>query len=300
MKTFRMKQFGDFAKKYFLHGKKIIEIGCGCGEYLSIMQECGVDAYGLEHSEESVIQCINNGLKVSKGFVDRVDYQMNNSPFVAFYIMNFLEHLPDPNTALRGICNNLTDNAVGLVEVPNFDMILSSRLFSEFTRDHLFYFTRETLATALTLNGLEALECNEIWHKYIISAVVRKRKRLDISHFHEYQEKLKKEMDEYICGFGDRRVAIWGAGHQSLALISMLGLKNRIRYVLDSAPFKQGRFTPATHIPIVAPDTLNTDPVDAVIVMAASYSDEVAMILRRDFDTKMRVSILRDYGLEVV
>jgi hypothetical protein len=80
----------------------------------------------------------------------------------------------------------------------------------------------------------------------------------------------------------------------------MLGLKNRIRYVVDSAPFKQGKFTPATHIPIVAPNNLNTDPVEAVIVMAAAYSDEVSSILRREFDPKMSVSILREYGLEAV
>jgi hypothetical protein len=67
---------------------------------------------------------------------------------------------------------------------------------------------------------------------------------------------------------------------------------------VDSAVFKQGKYTPATHIPIVSPETLNSDPVDAVIVMAASYSDEVAMILRRHFSKQMHIAILRDYGLE--
>ena len=300
MKGFRRKQFGSFIQKYSLKGKKVIEIGCGRGEYLSLMQQFGVDAYGLEHSEESVMQCIKNGLKVSRGFVESSNYRINHVPFDAFYMLNFLEHLPDPNSTLRGIFNNLTDDAVGLVEVPNFDMILRNKLFSEFIGDHLFYFTKETLSSTLKQNGFEIIECNEVWHDYIISAIVKKREKLDISHFYKYQEQLKNEIEEYIRRFKDKKVAIWGAGHQALAIISLTNLAGKIRYVVDSAPFKQGKYTPATHLSIVSPDALESDPVDAVIVMAASYSDEVARIIRQKFDRNINISIVRDFGLESV
>ncbi|MDP2922783.1 MAG: class I SAM-dependent methyltransferase [Candidatus Omnitrophota bacterium] len=314
MKDFRIRQFSSFIEKYSLKGKKVIEIGCARGEYLSLMQQCGVDAYGLEYSEVSVAQCVKNGLEVSQGFVESSDCRLKNAPFGAFYILNFLEHLPDPNSILRGIYNNLADNAIGLIEVPNFD-ILCKRLFSEFIGDHLFYFTKETLTATLRLNGFGIIDCNETWHDYIISAVVcpvrsklpkakrtsngvKKRRRLDISHFYKYQAQLKKEIEEYISRFKNKKVAIWGAGHQALAIISLMNLSNKIRYVVDSASFKQAKFTPATHIPIVSPDTLTEDPPDAIIVMAGSYCDEVARIIRQKFDRKINVSILRDFGLE--
>ncbi|MCD6399141.1 MAG: methyltransferase domain-containing protein [Candidatus Aenigmarchaeota archaeon] len=300
MKDFRKMQFGSFVQKYFLKGKKVIEIGCGRGEYLSIMQQSGVEAYGLEYSAESVMQCVKNGLKVSKGFIQSSSYRLKDAPFDAFYILNFLEHLPDPNSTLRGIYNNMTADAIGLVEVPNFDMILRNKLFSEFIGDHLFYFTKETLNATLSLNGFEIIECNEVWHDYIISAVIKKRKKIDISHFYQYQAQLKNEIEEYIHRFGDKKVAIWGAGHQALAIISLINLADKIRYVVDSAAFKQGKYTPATHLPIVSPEALNSDPVDAVIVMAASYSDEVVRIIRQKFDRNINISILRDFGLEEV
>ena len=300
MKDFRRKQFGNFIQKFSLKEKRIIEIGCGRGEYLSIMQQFEAEAYGLEQSEESVTQCIKNGLNVSTGFVENSDYRLNNAPFNAFFILNFLEHLPDPNLTLRGIFNNLTNDAVGLIEVPNFDMILRKNLFSEFICDHLFYFTKKTLNTTLRSNGFEIIECKETWHEYIISAIVRKRKKLDLSCFYEQQFQLKNEIEEYIRRFKDKRVAIWGAGHQALAVISLMNLADKIKYVVDSAPFKQGRYTPAIHLPIVSPDALNSDPVDAVIVMAAGYSDEVARIIRQKFDSDINVSILRDSGLELV
>ncbi len=130
MKDFRRKQFHKFVKKHSITEKKIIEIGCGRGEYMSLMQQFCVNTYGIEYSTESVRQCTNNGLNVSKDFIESGTQKLRNAPFDAFYILNYLEHLPNINSTLRGIYNNLSAEAVGLVEVPNFDMILQNKLFS--------------------------------------------------------------------------------------------------------------------------------------------------------------------------
>ena len=300
MRQFRLAQFSDFVRAYSLRGKKVVEIGCGRGEYLTLMKQCGAEVYGLEQSPESVTPCVENGLRVTQGFMDDSAVSLPDSPFDAFFILNFLEHIPDPSTLLRGIGNNLAEGGIGLVEVPNFDMIVRKKLFSEFISDHLLYFTRQTLCTALQLNGFEILDAAEVWHDYIISVVVRKRRKTELSIFIEQQASLRRELGAYIDRFPANKTAIWGAGHQALAVIALTGLAGRVRYVVDSAPFKQGKFTPATHIPIVAPTALETDPVDAVIVMAASYSDEVAKTIRQKSDRVKNIAILRDYGLETV
>ncbi len=219
----------------------------------------------------------------------------------------------------------MAPEAVGLIEVPNFDMVLRTKLFAEFIADHLFYFTKATLSTTLRLGGFEVLDCSEVWHDYMISAIVKvgkgdrhllceapegpfrqkapvpfpqQRGPLDLSPFREQMTQLRAGIESYLRRFASGRVAVWGASHQALALMALLGLAERIAYVVDSAPFKQGRFTPATHVPIVSPETLDTNPVDAVIVMAASYSDEVGRILRQRFGGSLAVAILRDFGLE--
>ncbi|HSR10915.1 MAG TPA: methyltransferase domain-containing protein, partial [Thermodesulfobacteriota bacterium] len=290
MKESRRKQFRGFLEEHGLRGKKVIEIGCGRGEYLAIIKECGTDAYGLEDSEASVAHCVRAGLQASRGFLERRDDEISGAPFDAFAMLNFLEHLPEPNETLRAIHKNLAGGGVGIVEVPNFEMVLRKNLFSEFIGDHLLYFTKETFRTALALNGFETLDCSETWHDYILSARVRRKEKLDVSGFHSRQGSITREIERYLGRFPAGKVAVWGAGHQALAVLSLAGLGGKIRYVVDSAPFKQGRYTPATHIPIVSPETLKTDAVDAVIVMAASYSDEVAGILRREFNPGMDVS----------
>lgn len=298
MHAFRKSQFRDFIARYSLAGKKIIEVGCGRGEFMKIMNECGANAYGLESSEDSVRSCIEDGLRAIRGYVDSADWKAPGAPFHAFYVLNFLEHMPDPNSALTGICNSLRDGAVGLVEVPNFDMILRTRLFSEFISDHLFYFTRDTLNFLLSLNGFEIVETCEVWHDYVISSVVRKRRKPNVADFGAGLARVRGEIEAFVASYGRGRVAIWGAGHQALTMIAMAGLAGKIRYVVDSAPFKQGHYTPATHIPIVSPEALESDPVEAIIIMAASYSDEVARIIQQDYGNRMSVAILRDFGLE--
>ncbi len=300
IKEFKTKQLSDFIQTYSLQGKKIIEVGCGRGEFLSLLQPFEVIAEGLEYSQSAVEECLNKGLRVAQGYPDQLCSGLVGGPFDAFLLLMFLEHMPEPNVALRAIYDNLTDDAVGLLEVPNFDMVLRNKLFSEFIGDHLLYFTKETLQMTLMLNGFDIIEYNEIRDEYVISVVVKKRNQLDISNFSNYQEKIKTDIAAYLNRFNEKQVAVWGAGHQALAIIALTGIAERVRYVIDSAPFKQGKFTPATHLAIVAPEALRSHPVEAVIVMAASYSDEVASIIRERFDPTLPVAILRDFGLELL
>ena len=300
MTQFRLRHFSDFIDSYNLQGKKVLEVGCGKGEFLNLMKKCGVEAHGLEYGQGSVDRCLESGLLVEKGYIDSSNYLVPGAPYDAFFIMNFFEHVPEPNELLQGIGNNLSEGAVGIIEVPNFDMILKNNLFSEFISDHLFYFTKDTLISTLQRNGFEILGCEVIWNDYIISVVVKKRERLELAHFYDYQSRIEEQIITYIKRYKPGRVAIYGAGHQSLAIISLTNIGNKIKYIIDDAPFKQNKYTPATHVPIVSIDELEKDPVDAIIIMAASYSNEVSKKVVKRFKYDIDLAILRDYGLEYV
>jgi SAM-dependent methyltransferase len=300
MQAFRAKQFAGFVRRYALKGRKIVEIGCGHGEYLEIMQEQGVKAFGLEQSVTAVAQCFKKGLKVSKGFVGQANVRIPGGPFAGFFMMSFLEHVPDPAATLSGIRHNLENGAVGLIEVPNFDLIMRQELFAEFIPDHLCYFTKDTLATALRLSGFEILDCRPVWHDYIRSAVVKKRAVIELSGFRARQARLKTQLKAALREFRNKEVAIWGAGHQALALIALLGIADKIKYVVDSASFKQGRYTPATHLPIVHPDRLESDPVRGVLVLAGSYSAEVIRTIRQKYDKRMKLFALQEGMIRIV
>lgn len=300
MKAFRRTQFGCFVGQHRLEGKKLLEVGCGRGEYLSLLHELPVEAAGVEFSEESVAAARAAGLRVHRGFLAGSGELLPGAPYDAFFIFSFLEHLPDPVATLTAIGDNTVETAVGLVEVPNFDMILANDLFAEFIGDHLLYFTQETLIATLGRCGFETLACEAIWHGYVLTATVRKRQPLDLSRFAARRERLAAEIDAFIGGLPAERVAIWGAGHQAFAVMALAGLQGRVRYVVDSAPFKQGRYTPATHVSIVPPSVLDADDIEAVIVMAAGYSDEVVATLLACHPNRFRIAIVRENGLQIM
>lgn len=298
MREFRLEQFKRWVSDHDLQGQALLEIGCGRGEFLSLFAAAGVRPYGIEAGLAAVADCQARGLPVTAGYIEQADQPLAGGPFAAFAILNFLEHVPAPNTLLQGMRHNLRDAGLGLVEVPNLDMIIKDGLFAEFIADHLFYFTAATLRRTLEINGFEVLDCRPIWHDYILSATVRKRASTRLDHMQARLTRITGELHAYVDRFPAGRVAVWGAGHQALALLSLTGLGPRLRYVVDSAPFKQGRYTPASHLPVVAPETLHHDPVEALLIMAAGYSDEVADSVARNFAQIRHLAIMRNDGLE--
>ena len=299
MREFRFDQFKSWIKKYKLENKKILEVGCGKGEYLEILANSGVNAFGVEYSKQSVNYCNKNNLVATRGFLGDEGLSLLNQPFDGFMCLSFMEHWPNPNKVLHSLSENLVEGAIGIIEVPNFDMILDKGLYSEFISDHLLYFTKETLNLTLQLNGFEVLECKPVWYNYILSTIVRKRISTDLKFLENFKRKIKKDLDEFIGKFPNNRVAIWGAGHQALATISLTEIEEKIKYIIASAVFKQGKYSPASHIQIVSENALNDDSVDAVIIMASSYSDEILKIMIRKYPN-INIAVLRENGLELI
>lgn len=268
-----------------LQGKRIIEIGAGCGEYMKMAAQNDVCVYGLEHLHQSVERAQNEGLHVFEGFVEDAGYRMPGAPYDGFYIMNFLEHVPEPREFVKGIAANLKQGAYGMVEVPNGDFIIKNQIFSEFMLDHLSYFTKESLTLLLELSGFEVMSCQAIWNDYIISAIVKKRGELDVASFAFQQEKMICSINDFLDDMKrmGRKVAVWGAGHQALAIMALAGMQGKIECVIDSADFKQNKYTPATHIPIYGPDKISELGIGAILVMAGSYTDKVSKIIKKTY-----------------
>lgn len=294
MKEFRTAQFTEWVNLHGLNGKKVIEIGCGHGEYIKLAKESGAVIYGLENAPNVVSECGDN---VFCGFVEDDTTDIPCAPYDGFFCLNFLEHIPDPSAFLRGIAHNLSDNSCGLVEVPDFDMMMNKSLYSEFIQDHLSYFTADSLINILSNNGFEVVSLKQIWHGYILSADVRMRRRLDITNMISQQESVKRKVHNYLsdCKTKGIIVAGWGAGHQALANLSLLDMKDKIECVIDSARFKQNKLTPATHIPVVDPDILSDGKIRAVIIMAGSYSQEINSFLKSNYPDIERAILTEDF-----
>ncbi|MEG1595349.1 MAG: methyltransferase domain-containing protein [Lachnospiraceae bacterium] len=282
MAEFRKVQFEKFLRENQLIGKRIIEIGAGAGEYMTLMEAAGAVVYGIEHRNTSVSAGKEKGLTLYQGYISSKEYAIGDSPFDGFYCMNYLEHVPELNEFLQGINYNLTEGGIGLIEVPNTDRIIQDAMFSEFMLDHLSYFTQETLKRVVEQNGFKVKSCEVVWNEYMISMVVEKRRKIDGTGFQKGEQTLIKEVNAFIedMNVKGKKVAVWGAGHEALSILAIAQLRGRIDGVIDSADFKQNKYTPATHIPIYSPDRIKEQKIEAILVIAGSFTNEVCRIIK--------------------
>ena len=301
MVELRRYQYKHLIDSYHLEGKKFIEVGCGQGEFLKVLSEFPVEVHGIEHDPHLVELARAQGLDVTEGFTETEDTRFAGGLYDVFLSFNFLEHQPDPGTMLQAIYRNLEDDAMGLITVPSFEYIMDHNSYYELIRDHLAYYTFETLTPLLERNGFLVEEC-EVINRDTLSVIVRKRPQMDTENLLECYVNLKREMETYMkyLDAWDKKVAVWGASHQGFTLAATTKLGERARYIIDSAPFKQGKFAPASHLPIVGPDHFHEHPVDAIIITAPGYTDEIAASIRRKFGTSVEIRAMRSNHLEMV
>ncbi len=315
MADLRTSQYRHLIDTYHLEGKKFLEVGCGRGEFMKTLTGFPVEAYGVEHRQELVEIAVKDGLKVVEGFTeDTCTILGDNGPYDVFLSFNFLEHQPEPGVMLQCIRNNLTEHGMGLITVPSLEYILKYNGYYELLRDHIAYYTFDTLRQLLETNGFQVLE-EEMVNRDTLSVIVRKIPEplgigeafgrgnitpLDISGLSASYRDICRQMEKLCTSLekGGKSMAIWGASHQGFTLAATTILKNHARYIIDSAPFKQGKYAPASHLPIVSPDHYKDDPTDVLLIVAPGYTEEIAACIRTRFGTDVKILTLRSDKVE--
>lgn len=295
----RRKEFGEFIKRFNLFGKKVVEIGAGQGEYLSILAECGVDAYGIENNENLVESAKEKGLKISKCYLEDKRTIIAEGPYDAFVCVNYLEHQPNPNDFLQGICSNIVEGGVGFITVPDFHYILNNNGFYEFIHDHLVNYTYETFRLILETNGFWVVD---YWvsNEDTLCAFVRKKEKVNVEGLIDNQICLKKAVYDFLNTRRYGKIAIWGASHQSFTIIQSLAIYDLISCIIDSADFKQGRYSPASHIPIIGPNEIVEWDIDSIIIIAPSYTSEITNIIISNYVSVKHIAAIKNGTLYIV
>ena len=280
MRAFQQRQAEDLVSLFGLAGRRVIEVGCGDGNYLGILSALGVDATGIEPSARFRDVATAAGHHVLLGYVTASE-PAPGGPYDAFVTREVFEHVPDPNDFLQGVRRSLTADGVGLVEVPSLEQALEHQRFFDFFPDHVNYWSVATLGRALERNGFLVLDITRGMNGEYLEARVRVDAGRDLAALAASVAPLRDALRALLaeCTADGHKVAAWGSGAKGLASLAEAGAEG-IRYVVDSDPHKQGRLTPVTHLPVVGPEQLQSDPVDVLVLTALAYRDEIVAQLR--------------------
>jgi hypothetical protein len=91
-----------------------------------------------------------------------------------------------------------------------------------------------------------------------------------------------------------KRVVGYGAPGKGNTLLNYCGIRtDLLDYTVDRNPYKHGRFTPGTHIPILPPEQIAETRPDAVVILPWNLAREIAAQLAYtgDWGAKLIVPI---------
>ena len=107
---------------------RVLDVGCGEGEFLAEMAKLGWDAEGLDPTAEAVEAARRRGVRVSQG--DLTDVGLDEEGFDAITFRLAFEHVPDPVAALHACHRALKPGGVVWIAAPNLDSD-ASRAFAD-------------------------------------------------------------------------------------------------------------------------------------------------------------------------
>jgi len=138
----------------------VLDIGCGPGDFLHAGKMRGWHETGIEPSPVAVSYAHERDLHVEQGFFDKTSSESLDR-FDFIHMSEVLEHLLDPSEVLQLAHNQLKDDGVLCVSVPNdFNAFQQAAVFKGDKprwwvqpNHHLNYFSFSSLTRLLERNG---------------------------------------------------------------------------------------------------------------------------------------------------
>ncbi len=155
---------------------KIIDIGCGDGDFLKFMKDKGWDAYGIEPSK-SGFEIAKSKIKENVYNKPLGDIKFMDKFFDAVTIEHVLEHVDNPKEMIKQVHRIMKDDGLLVISVPNIGSVQAKigrdKWFHLDIPRHIYHFSSETLTRFLESNGFEVKKINYFSFVYNLIGVMQ-------------------------------------------------------------------------------------------------------------------------------
>ncbi len=298
---YQEEQVRRLVERFDLHGKEILEIGCGKGQFLTLLckeggnQGLGFDPAFVADREESAGA---ENITFVKDFYSE-KYTDRSADFVCCKMT--LEHIYDTQQFMRMVRRAIgnREGTTVFFQIPEATRILKDCAYEDIYYEHCSYFTPCSLARLFRDAGFEVEEIGTEYDDQYLTIIARPRPegepprskltqpevlqaqvdelaKLVGSFQDRLEEKLGTWRDEILTTLNNgQRVVLWGSGSKGVAFLSTLGLDDKIEYAVDINPRRHGSHMPGSGLEIVAPQFLQEYRPDLVVIMNSVYVPEI-------------------------
>lgn len=157
---------------------RLLDIGCGLGYFLDVAQDVGFEVAGVEFNPGAVRAIREKyAFLVHEGAVETMPAE--SGPFDVITMFDVIEHLHDPLTTLEHLYKLLRPGggvAISTMDSESFASRLLGKRLEDFrrTREHLYFFSRETITKILESRGFNVYRIDSYGHTFELSFLMER------------------------------------------------------------------------------------------------------------------------------
>lgn len=277
-----------------------VEVACNDGSLLRHFSEAGCEAIGVDPALPAHIGQEKGLPIITEFFTSGLAREIrdDNGPAGLVIAYNSLAHVDDLSDVLTGIGALLDVEGVAVIEVQYLGDLMSAGLFDQVYHEHRYCYSLTSFKNAAELHGLyvidaELIELQGGGIRFTLSIdpaipasqrvqqILQREAWLSLEGTYEgFQGRIERTRDHLLAlleqQLAAHKVVVgYAAAAKATTILNFCGIgPNELPFIIDTTPYKAGRYVPGVKIPIVA-----EGDADVRLLLAGNY---IGSVLRND------------------
>jgi SAM-dependent methyltransferase len=299
----------------------VIEVASNDGYLLQHVLARGIRALGVEPARNIATVAIDRGIPTIIEFFSPAvarDIVRTSGPADLVVANNVFAHVPDLADFAEALAIVLGPGGLMSIEVGYLVRLIEGNEFDTIYHEHFSYYTVFSAIDVLARHGLRVLDVAELathggsirlWVVHdddprpstpAVEDILGRERAMGLDGpagyggFATRTERTKRDLLSFLLAERGRgsTIAGYGAPGKANTLLNYCGIRtDLIDYLVDRNPYKHGRFTPGTHIPIHPVDRIGETRPDVIVIMPWNLKDEIASQLAYTSDWGARLVV---------
>ncbi len=294
----------------------VVEVASNDGYLLQHFMAEGISVLGIEPAANVAASAIAKGVKTEIAFFGKdLARALANSGKKADLTVanNVLAHVPGIRDFVAGFAELLSDQGVATFEFPHVMNLIDQVQFDTIYHEHFSYLSLNVAEKIMASQGLRVFDVQTlpthggslrlfVCHEksgHATTARVAELRALEHSHkldridgyvgLSSQIAATKNSFLEFVARAQNekRTIAAYGAAAKGNTFLNVCGVGYpAIQAVYDRATAKQGKLTPGSHIPILAPEHIKLLRPDYLLILPWNIAEEIVASM----------SVVREWG----
>jgi C-methyltransferase C-terminal domain/Putative zinc binding domain/Methyltransferase domain len=283
----------------------VVEVASNDGYLLQHVVTAGIRCLGVEPSVNVGAAAREKGVPTKTAFLDPVtgaEVRAEHGPANLVVANNVYAHIPDVVGFTKGLRSMLADDGWLSIEVQHLLTLMELNQYDTIYHEHFQYYTVASAQRALATGGLSLVDVEllpthggsiRLWARPTESAeepsarvaeVLEREKAAglhELSGYAEFSRRVagvRRDLLRFLVNAAERGQTVvgYGAPGKGNTLLNHCGIRpDLLAYTVDRNPYKHGRFTPGTRIPILPPERIAEDKPDYVLILPWNLRTEL-------------------------